>query len=244
MKATLLFGLLTCLSASAMSAADAQAILKSSDVARGGGLPGISWKISVSTMQDGKQQDNDLTVKAVSQSSLVEFLAPARVRGQKLLMTGNTMWFSQPGVQRPVPISARQKLSGQAANGDIAATNYAADYSATIEREEACGAEQCAVLRLKAANKGVTYDQILYWISLKRNLGVKAEFYSVSGKLFKSATFVYQNHISYKGAQIPFISRMVISDALNAGNVTTLEYSDVRAANIPPSEFNVDLLVR
>jgi hypothetical protein len=228
----------------AVSANDAQAILKASDVARGGGLPGIFWKIKVASIENGKKDNDELTVKAVSQNSLVEFFSPARVRGQKLLMTGNTMWFSQPGVQRPVPISARQKLSGQAANGDIAATNYAADYTATVEREEACGSEQCVVLRLKAANKGVTYDQILYWISLRRNLGVKAEFYSVSGKLFKSAAFDYQNHISYKGAEIPFVSRMVISDALNADNVTTLDYSDVRAANIPPAEFNVDLLVR
>jgi hypothetical protein len=228
----------------AVEGRDAQAILKASDVARGGGLPGISWKIKVESVENGKKQNSELIVKAVSENSLVEYIAPARVSGQKLLMTGKNMWFSQPGVQRPVPISPRQKLSGQAANGDIAATNYAADYTATIERQEVCGSEQCAVLHLQAANKGVTYDQIKYWVSLSRNLGVKAEFYSTSGKLFKSATFNYENRIDFKGSQVPFVSRMVISDALNEGNVTTLEYSDVRVANIPPSEFNVDLLVR
>ena len=154
------------------------------------------------------------------------------------------MWFAQPGLQRAVPISARQKLSGQAANGDIAATNYAADYTATIERQEACKNEQCIVLRLKAANKSVTYDQILYWVSVVRSLGVRAEFYSVSGKQFKSATFEYDNRIDFQGKQFPFVSRMNIADSLNKSNVTTLEYSHVKVAKLPASEFNADLLVR
>jgi hypothetical protein len=244
MKPVLSLCCIACALFAAGGGPDAQGILKSSDVARGGGLPGISWRIKVASVENGKKQNSELIVKAVSENSLVEYIAPARVSGEKLLMSGKNMWFSQPGVQRPVPISPRQKLSGQAANGDIAATNYAADYTATIEREEACGDDKCVVLHLQAANKGVTYDQIKYWVSLRRNLGVKAEFYSISGKLFKSATFDYDNHISFKGTQIPFVSRMVISDALNEGNVTTLDYSDVRVANIPPSEFNVDLLVR
>jgi outer membrane lipoprotein-sorting protein len=244
MKKTTFVCLLTCSLLAAAVEKDAQAILRSSDTARGGGLPGIVWSVKVLSTENGKKQESELTVSAVSDNSLVEYNAPARVSGQKLLMTGKNMWFSQPGLQRAVPISPRQKLSGQAANGDIAATNYAADYTADIEREEPCGDEQCVVLRLKAANKGVTYDQILYWVSLRRNLGVKAEFYSVSGKKFKSAAFEYENHVEFQGKQIPFVSRMIISDSLNESNVTTLDYSHVRVAKLPAAEFNADLLVR
>jgi hypothetical protein len=73
---------------------------------------------------------------------------------------------------------------------------------------------------------------------------VKAEFYSVSGKRFKSAVFEYQNRVDFKGKQIPFVSKMTIADALNEGNVTTLEYSNIRVTKIPAAEFNADLLVR
>ena len=38
-----------------------------------------------------------------------------------------------------------------------------------------------------AVDKKATYDRIKYWISKERLAGVKAEFYTVSGKLFKTA---------------------------------------------------------
>ena len=234
------------LSGAAAGGADPMAIqiLKSSDVARGGGLPGITWRVKVTTSERGSTQLRELVVKARGDSSVIEFTAPPKVKGQKMLMVGNNLWFVQPGLQRPVPISPRQRLTGQAANGDIAATNYASDYSARLLREDTFDGHDCFVLELGANSKSATYEHIVYWVSKSSRLAVKAEFLSVSGKLLKTAVFEYANHILHAAATIPFVSRMVITDALSEDSVTTLEYDAIKVGAVSASDFDLNLIVR
>jgi hypothetical protein len=234
--------LLSGFSGSAATDPPAAEILKSSDVARGGGLPGIVWNVHLVSKDSDAEQVRELIVKAANRDSLVEFLAPAKVKGQKMLTVGRNMWFVQPGLQKPVPISPRQRLTGQASNGDIAATDYSGDYSATLIDQETVAGEDCYVLDLHANNKSATYDHVVYWVSKTRFVGLKAEFYTVSGKKVKTATLEYRNRIEYQGRSVPFVSRMVILDALNPANVTTMDYSNVRAAQLPAAEFNINLL--
>jgi outer membrane lipoprotein-sorting protein len=172
----------------------------------------------------------------------VEFIAPAKVKGQKILSVGRNMWFVQPGLQKPVPISPRQRLTGQAANGDIASTDYAGDYLPALTAQETVDGEVCYVLDLHAKSKSATYDRIVYWVSKPRLVGVKADFYTVSGKKLKSARLEYRNSVEYQGHRIAFVSRMTISDALNPTNVTVMDYAGVKAARIPADEFNINLL--
>jgi outer membrane lipoprotein-sorting protein len=221
---------------------NAAQILKSSDVARGGGFPGIIWSVHLVAKSTDSEQVRELTVKAANGDSLVEFSAPAKVKGQKMLTVGRNMWFLQPGLQKPVPISPRQRLMGEASNGDIAATDYAGDYTPALIGQEAVEGENCYVLDLRANSKAATYDRIVYWVSKARLVGVKAEFYTVSGKKLKTALLEYRNEIRYQGRNIAFVSRMVILDALNPASVTTMNYSDVQIARIRAEEFNINLL--
>jgi hypothetical protein len=223
--------------------AAADAIVKQADTARGGGLPGISWTIRLTSSgnDDATDGDRELAVKANTNASVAETLEPVRFRGTKLLQSDRNMWLSRPGLSKPIPISPRQRLSGQAANGDIAATNYATDYSATLLREENVGNEPCYVLNLVAKSKYSTYDQIQYWVSKTRHVAVQAEFKAVSGKPIKSATFQYANSIEFDGKPIPFVSRMTIKDALTPAQ-TVMDYSNVAVATIPSSAFDVGSL--
>ena len=75
-------------------------------------------------------------------------------------------------------------------------------------------------------------------------VGVKSEFFTVSGKRFKSATFEYENSIMIQGKPQPFVSKMVITDAVMKSNVTTMTYGKVKVKKIPDSTFNLNLLVR
>ncbi|MBI4741413.1 MAG: outer membrane lipoprotein-sorting protein [Betaproteobacteria bacterium] len=221
------------------AAPDAQALLKQSDRARGGGLPGIVWEIRlVSRDGDKVSEEQRLQVRATDQASLAEVVEPARSAGTKLLQVERNMWLSKPGLSKPIPISPRQRMSGQASNGDIAATNYAGDYEALPAGTETLGDEACHVLDLSAKHKRTTYDKIRYWISVKRGVGVKAEFYSLSGKLIKSARFDYDNTIEFESQRIPFVSRMVIRDALvDAG--TTMEFGAAKVKKVAASEFDL-----
>jgi Outer membrane lipoprotein-sorting protein len=222
---------------------DYDKILARSDRARGN-LAGIQWKIKIASRENGRSQHRELRLKARGVNSLAEFTAPAKVKGRKLLMRDRNMWFIKPGLRKPVPISPRQKLMGGASNGDIASTNYAGDYKIAAASEEEANGEACYLFDLEALDHKVTYDKIRYWISKKRLVGVKAEFYTVSGKLFKTATFEYDNWISVNEKAFPFVSKMEITDTLIRQNVTTLYYSNVRVKPVPDAVFNLNLLVR
>jgi hypothetical protein len=243
-SALLLAGAFVMGSRTARAADDAGAILRESDTARGGGLAGIVWNLHLTTTgnDDATDGDRDMLVKANQDASVAETLAPVRFRSTKLLQVGRNMWLSRPGLQKPIPISPRQRLSGLAANGDIAATNYAADYTPTLVRDEPVGNEVCAVLELVAKSRYSTYDRIVYWVSRDRKLGVKAEFRAVSGKPLKSATFEYGNTISVAGQPRPFVSRMTITDALSPAK-TVLDYTDIQVQTIPASTFDVGNLL-
>lgn len=218
-------------------------ILEKSDEARGS-VKGIVWEIKLESIENGRKQSRTLKIKARDFNSLAEFISPPKVKGRKLLMIDRNMWFIKPGLRKPVPISPRQKLMGSASNGDIASTNYAGDYDATLVSEDTVKGELCYLLDLTAINKKVTYDRIKYWVSKKRLVGVKAEFFTVSGKIFKSATFEYGNSIPIEGKPKPFVSKMIITDAVIKENVTTMTYSKIRLKKIPNSTFNLNLLVR
>jgi hypothetical protein len=220
-----------------------QEILKKADTARGN-EDGIEWEIDIISVERGRQQQRLLKVKARNYNSLAEFLSPANVKGEKLLMIDRTMWFVKPGLSKAVPISPRQKLLGGASNGDIASTNYAGDYKIVAVSEEIYAGEACYVFDLAAINKRVTYDRIKYWISKERLVGVKSDFYTVSGKLFKTATFEYKNNESLNDRPRLFISKMVITNATVNEDVTTMNYQNVLFRKIPDSTFNLNLLLR
>ena len=240
MKLPLILTLCTTLAA----APDPAQLLQRSDQARGGGLAGLVWEIRSSN--SGSQANADdppmrLLIKAAHDASLAETLEPLRSKGARMLQVERNMWLTKPGLKKPVPISPRQRLTGQAAIGDIAATNYAEDYNGTFLREEAVAGERCYLLQLAAKTRQATYDRVLYWISMARGTAVQAEFQSLSGKKLKSAQFTYDNRIEAQGRTLPFVSRMVISDALTDAR-TTLEYSHIAVKAVPASVFDVSHL--
>lgn len=227
------------LSFTAHAAPDAQQLLEDADRARGGGLPGIVWTIHLTPREGDKVLESQrLEVRATDDASVAETLEPARFRGAKIVQVGRNMWLTKTGLSKPVPVSPRQRMSGQAANGDIAATNYAKDYNATLEGEEALDGEPCYVLDLRARHKRTTYDRVRYWVSKARGVAAKAEFYSLSGKLLKTAQFEYGNDIRHEGRRIPFVSRMTIRDALIDAE-TEMRYETVKVRKVTAAEFDL-----
>lgn len=238
--------LLLCLSVSA-SAVFAQMtpkeMLQKADEARGN-AEGIQWEISIDSVEGGRKQHRTLRVNARGYNSLADTLAPANVKGQKLLMRDRNMWFAKPGLSKAVPISPRQKLMGGAANGDIASTNYAGDYKIIHTAESKVNDEACLLLDLKAVDSRATYDRIKYWISRDRLVGLKAEFYTVSGKMFKTAIFEYKNSIAINEKPREFISKMIITGAIIKEDVTIMRYSNPVFKKVSDATFNLNLLMR
>ena len=217
--------------------------LQASDRSRGN-VSGIQWDIDIESITAKRTQKNKLTVLVKDTNCLAQYLTPARIRGQKLLMQDRNMWFIKPGLSKPVPISPRQKLLGGASNGDIASTNYAGDYTIETVEDENFNNDPCFVYELKAKNKKVTYDRIRYWVSKKRQIGLKAQFFTLSGKMFKTALFEYAHTIGINGQDRPFVSKMIIENAMAEDEKTIMLYHDIQIKEINASAFNLNLLGR
>jgi hypothetical protein len=222
--------------------ADPARILAETDRARGGGLPGVEWDMKLASQEGDSEDIRELVVLAHDDSSLATTVYPPRMKRGKLLQVERNMWYGRPDLRKPISISPRQRMSGPAVNGDIAATNYYGEYTPTLVREEKVGDEDTWVLDLVAKNKWVTYDRILYWVSKKRMVAVKAEFYTVSGKLIKTAVFEHDNSIVYDNRKTPFVSRIEIRDAINRNNHAVLEYTNVRVRKLTAADFHISVL--
>lgn len=217
-------------------------ILRRADESRGN-IEGVKWRVYINSIERDRQQERTLNVQARGYDFLGNLISPPKVKGQKLLMIDHNMWFVKPGLRKSVPVSPRQKLVGGASYGDIAATNYADDYEPALLDDEVVEYESCYVFDLKAIHKNATYDRIKYWVSKKRLVGVKSEFFTVSGKMFKMARFEYENAVKVRNEPRQFISKMLITDALVAGNVTTLNFSEPLLVKVPDSTFDLNLLM-
>ena len=222
----------------------AQDLLEASDQGRGGVKEGLTWKSKITTIEDGEQSERELQIKAKEHDALVESLSPARTKGEIYIFNDRNMWFYKPTLKKPVAISSRQKLSGQAANGDIASTHYARDYTPTLEKTETLNDKKVHVLLLKAKGPNMTYDQIRYWVEEKTKLAIKAEFLTLQGKAFKRGEMEYSNTLTLNGKTFPFISKLTISDAKFPQNKSILVYEAPKAQELPKSIFNVNNLSR
>lgn len=173
--------------------------------------------------------------------SLVLMQSPAD-KGQKVLMLGDDFWLLMPESQRPLRITAMQKLLGDAATGDIATMAWSGDYDATLLGTEPCDAGRlrtCLHLSLKARRAGVSYQRIELWLGKAHAEPVRADLYVLSDKLAKQARFVMDE------AEAPTqVNEMVLSDQVGNHKTTHVRYLNRRERKVPSEWLNPMFLVR
>lgn len=218
----------------------AKEILTAADQARGN-LEGVTWTLHMLAHDSKGDQEMTMEVKARGFDVTATTLTPARSKGNRLVMLKDNMWFDKPDISKPVPISKRQKLMGAASYGDIATTDYANDYDATLLGEEEVGGRKCWVYDLKAKRNNLTYDRIKYWIDQQDITGIQAEYFTVSGQKFKSARMEYASRVRREGILKPFISSMSIMGELLEKDRTVLTFSDPVLTSIPDYVFDLSV---
>jgi hypothetical protein len=151
----------------------------------------------------------------------------------KVLMKGDYMWVSLAGSRRALRITPMQRLMGQASNGDVAKTAFSIDYAPELVENNQ---EQNMIkMRLKAKRKGATYQQIMLYIDNRHYRPIKAEFFLLSGKHFKTA--FYEDFMNID--QHLVVQRIRIRDVIKKGRYTIMEYLDYHQAPVPEKYFNV-----
>lgn len=158
-----------------------------------------------------------------SDRSIVEFTFPQTEKGKYLLMLRDAMWIYIPTASRPIRISPLQRLMGQASNGDVARTNFSVDYDAKSVAEDG----DALVVDLLAKDPTVAYNRVRLWVDKQSYEPRRADFYVVSGKLIKRAT--YLRYGTMAGRRV--VTEVQIDDLLRPGNRTVMRY-----ANLTPKE--------
>jgi outer membrane lipoprotein-sorting protein len=203
---------------------------------------GFEVDVAITTTADGQVTDarKYKVMSKGNENTIALVTEPASDRGQALLMRGRDLWIFLPNVSQPVRLSLSQRLTGQVANGDIARANFSGDYTPRVLRTEKVGGDDLYVLELTAVDRGVTYNKVLYWVKQSNSHPVKAEFYSLSDRLLKTAR--YEEFKPLAGRPRP--ARIVMQDALRKGEESVLEYSDMKLRDLPDKMFSKDYLKR
>ena len=217
----------------------ARSIVEKADLVR---FPAEGFQVDINITSTQSGQNSELRKYRVlskgNSNTVVMVTEPASERGQIILMKGRDLWVFMPDVSQPIRLALSQRLTGQVANGDLARANFAADYNPKLLRTEMIGSETYNVLELIAVDRSVTYQKVVYWVRQKDNWPFQAEFYSLSNRLLK--TCKYENYQAMEGRMRP--TRLVMVDALKAGEQSILEYNSMKLRDLPDKVFTKDYL--
>jgi outer membrane lipoprotein-sorting protein len=169
-----------------------------------------------------------------SDRSVVEFTFPQTEKGKYLLMLRDAMWIYLPTASRPIRISPLQRLMGQASNGDVARTSFTVDYNAMAVAEDG----DAFVIDLVAKDPSIAYNRVRLWIDKESYEPRRADFYVVSGKLIKRAT--YKTFGTMAGRRV--ITEIEIDDLLRPGNHTVMRYANLTRKENAEKMFTKDAL--
>lgn len=237
----------------ASAAENVAALLKQADAFR---LPAESVRVEtqVELYKNGALDKERLYTVYVKpgRRSLVLMKSPSEI-GQKVLMLADQFWLLMPESQRPLRITASQKLLGEASTGDIASMTWSEDYDGVVEDEVDCPVpppnlpeatappkpRRCLHLDLAQARSGVTYARIELYLEKSIKLPIKADLYVGSGKRAKEAWYVPK---PIEGQQR--IMAMLLLDDIQPNRRTVVHYRSIVPKAAPDEFFNPAALVR
>ena len=166
--------------------------------------------------------------------TLLMTLSPESRRGRNLLYNALDLWVFMPSVRRPFKISLQERLTGEAANADLARANYSRDYSASLIGMQVMDGKQHYRLELKPRVDAAPYQRVEMWVRVDDYSPVRAEFYAVSGRLLKEC--LYDRFVQFFDIKRP--TRLILKNSLSAGRSSTLEYSDWQQKPAPMKFFD------
>jgi hypothetical protein len=233
-----LIGILV-LTAAFIGGEDPDSILRKIDAYR---IPYQDFLIRTKITSFEHDEETETALFDVYISGLSKSLAIARkyrTRGMKILYVDENMWVQLPGSHRPIRITPIQRLLGEASNGDIAMVSFAGDYGAEDLGSQKMDETDCRKLLLSAKKKSATYHRIVLYVREADFRLMKAEFYLLSGKHFKTA--YYTDFKPFDGKVL--LSKMLIVDEQQNWRQTTIEYISIEPVTLPARYFNKNNLV-
>jgi outer membrane lipoprotein-sorting protein len=157
---------------------------------------------------------------------LVRYTSPAKERGTAYLRSGESTWLYLPSAEKVVRVGARQNFGGgDFSSADIFRLSLIKDYNPTLAGEETAEGQGCYKLELKAKDRSIAYDRVVYWVRSDGTFyPVKADYYTLSGKRLKSLVLSQVKPIG--GRTRP--SLLTMESRVDEGSRTRLEFLTVQ----------------
>jgi outer membrane lipoprotein-sorting protein len=211
----------------------------------------IENAISISTMtihsRMGTRNIKSKSWIGEEDEAYVEYLAPAREEGKKMLKTGDKLWIYTPEPnERIISISGhllRQSVMGS----DLSYEDFMENdvlteaYKAEIAGIDTVDNRACYVLNLEAKTEDVNYYSRKIWVDKKRWLPLKEQRYAKSGKLLKKTEILDVFRVKERW----YPQKIKFKDMLSRGEGTIMTIDSLNLdAEIPEYKFTKAALRR
>ena len=153
---------------------------------------------------------------------LVRYTSPAKERGTAYLRNGANTWLYLPSAEKVVRVGAKQNFGGgDFSNADIFRLSLVNDYVPTLAGEETWEEQPVYKLDLKAKDRSVAYDRVVYRVRSDGTFfPVHAEYYTISGRRLKWLTLA---DVARLGGRVR-PTRLTMESALEQGARTVLRF--------------------
>ena len=201
------------------------------------------------TTSNGQKRTLVLRAWAINSGDkqLAEYLSPADVKGQKLLMTdeGDNIWMFNPETRRTRKLGSHMRkkkvMGSDFTYEDQSGGKMNRKYTGKILKTEKINKVDCYVMELKPTEDGPSYDKIVTWIGKEDFVARRVDYYIDGGK--KPFKQLISENIKKSGSKIiPFKMTMTnLEDNTNTINLINKVKYDV---NIPEKIFKPKNLER
>ena len=182
---------------------------------------------------------------------LAEYLAPADIKGQKILMTedGDNIWMFNPETRRTRKLGSHMRkkrvMGSDFTYEDQAGGKISEKYTGKILRAEKLGETECTVIELVPTPKGPSYDKVISWIGKSDAVTRRVDFFeNGEPKPFKRLVVDDIRTVESSTGPKPMAHKMTmthLADGTETINVTTRVQLGVK---IPESIFESGNLER
>jgi len=210
------------LAAAAPPAPDAATILRRADASVLGEQAVYTMSLTVVRPRKAERVIEMKGWKKGDTRGRVRYTSPPKERGTGYLRDGDNTWTFLPAAEKVVRVGEKQNFGGSDfSNADIFRLSLTLDYVPTLVGEETLDGQACYKLDLKAKDRTVAYDRVLYWVrSDGTYFPARAEYYTISGKKLKWMT---SSEVAKVGARArPTVFTM--ENALEPGARTVLRF--------------------
>lgn len=172
---------------------------------------------------------------------LILFQEPENQRGQGYLQVDDTLWFYDPESRKFTHTSMKDSFDdSDANNSDFGESNWVEDYEVVSTTEGTLGKFDVFILEMEAKHDEVTYPSMKIWVNKTPALVLKAEEYSLSGRLLRTSYFPNYTKVgeSFLATQMIFVDEVV------AGDKTTISFEKISTSALTNDVFSKSYVER